>query len=205
MEKREDFVGKIVAKHPPRKKSSKPWVISGTPVHIKPPAKPKRKGTLSTDEQPNLIPRSFKLELPSGKINDVFIELKTLDVVRHRRTLFQSYFACSAFEFSLDDYIKKHGIVLPTDKNGHTIDKLQVRIQFARKHAKDSKLLTEKELHPFNVATGTASSVVAPDTLNAYVHSPWMNPDPQQLKLSWANLQLFLERVWTSKKISGHP
>ena len=203
LEKREEFVGEITAKHPPRKRTSKPWVISGTPVHLRATAKPRRKGTLSTEDQPNLIPKSFRMELPSGKINDVFTELKTLDVVRYRHAvsvLFRLF-----FEFTLDDYIKKHQIVLPTDKHGHTIDKLQVRLQFVKKHAKDSKLMTEKELQPLKVAIGSSSSILAPDTLNAYVHSVWMNPDPLLLKLTWANLQLFIERSWGSKNTAGHP
>ena len=193
--KRAVFIGSIVGRHPPKKKSKESWVISGTPVTVKKKvAKPAVRSTASTGEQLNLIPKSFKLELPAGKVNDIFIELKELDVTKRRHAvsvLFRVF-----IEFSLDAYIQKHGIQLPKDANGHVIDKLKIRLQHVAKHVKDSKLLNEKEMKPVNVAISSNDSLLAPDTLNAYVHGQWMNPDPLQLKLSWANIQLFLERLW---------
>lgn len=201
--KRNAFATSVISHHPKKKKADKPWVVVGKPTTIKfAPTKPAKGGssssTLSTDDQPNLIPKKFKLELPSGKINDIFTELKKLDVVNYRHAvsvLFRVF-----FELTLDAYITKHGIVLPTDGKGRTIDKLGVRLSKVVEHAKDVKLFTEKELKPINVAISDANSLIAPDTLNAYVHSLWLNPDPLQLKLTWNNVQLFLERLWNSKK-----
>ena len=196
-DKQIDFIGDIVENKSKKQRGGQRWEISGKPIHVKKPAKSRKvQATLSTEDQPNLIPRAFKLELPAGKINDIFVELKQLNVTTHRHAvsvLFRVF-----FEFSLDDYIKKHSIQLPTDKDGKTVDKLRVRLEYVKKHAKDSKLMTEKELQPFKVAIGSTDSLLSPDTLNAYVHSPWMNPDPLQLKLTWLNLQLCLERLWGS-------
>ena len=199
IEKREEFIEEVLEKHPKKKKAAEAWEISGTPVGAKKKALTvKPKSTPSTDDQQNLIPRRFKLELPSGKVNDVFIELKELDVTKKRHAvsvLFRVF-----VEFSLDDYIKKHGITLPLDKNGHVKDSLPVRLEHVKAHVKANKLLNEKELKPINVALADKASLISPDTLNAYVHSLWMNPDPLALKVSWGSLQLFLERLWTSKK-----
>lgn len=201
---REAFIHSIIAKHPKKKKADAPWVVSGKPVKatIK-TAKSKSKTTPSTDEQPNLIPKSFKLELPAGKINDIFVELKHLDVMRCRHAI--SVLFRVFFEFTLDDYIKKQGIQLPTDKNGYVSDKLSVRLDFVKKHVKSTKLLSEKEMKPVDVATANQHSLLSPETLNAYVHSPWMNPDPMQLKLTWAECQLFIERLWKSENKAGQP
>ena len=197
-EKREDFVGGIVAKHPKRKKAE-PWIISAKPTKVKAKAaKPKTKTTPSTADQPNLIPKAFKLELPSGKINDIFGELKQLDINRHRHAV--SVLLRVFIEFTLDDYVTKHGISLPVDKQGKPVTKLHTRFDYVTKHVKKTSLMTEKELKPIDVALGTQDSLLAPDTLHAYIHSPMMNPDPLQLKVSWNNIQLFIERLWTSEK-----
>ncbi|MGZ4973967.1 MAG: hypothetical protein ACXWDN_14495, partial [Limisphaerales bacterium] len=197
-EHRATFLEKVLPKHPKKKKSGSHWEVSGKPKPVSLKGKQaKTKTTPSTEDQVNLVPRKFKLELPAGKINDVFIELKELDVTKRRHAvsvLFRVF-----FEFTLDDYIKKHSIQLPVH-NGHVVDKLSTRLNHVVTHVKATKLLNEKELRPVSQAAGDNLSFLAPDTLNSYVHSPWMNPDPLQLKLSWANCQLFIERLWASKK-----
>jgi len=197
-EHRAVFLDKILPNHPKKKKVAQAWEISGTPKHAhKKTPKPKVKATPSTEDQQNLIPKKFKLELPAGKINDVFIELKELDVLRRRHAvsvLFRVF-----FEFSLDDYIGKHGIVLPKDNKGNTINTFLCRLNHVIEHVKNAGLLTDKELKPINVAKNDKHSFLSPETLNAYVHSAWMNPQPLDLKLSWAGIQLFLERLWGSK------
>lgn len=82
----------------------------------------------------------------------------------------------------------------------HVKDTLASRLTGVLAHVKNTKLISEKDLKPIYVAIGDKNSFLAPDTLNAYVHSPWMNPDAMQLKLSWANIQMIIERLWASKK-----
>lgn len=202
-QRREDFVDGIVKKYPARKRTT-PWVISAKPVKAKlKAAKGRSKGTPSTADRPNLIPRAFKLELPSGKINDIFIELKNLEITRHRYAV--SVLLRVFIDFTLDDYVSKRGITLPTDKRGHPITTLHARLDHVTKHVKSTKLMTEKELKPIDVAIGEKDSLLAPDTLHAYIHSLWMNPDPLQLKNSWNNIQLFIERLWAPKSNIGQP
>jgi len=197
-EKRETFAEYIVDVHPGAKKASNKWIVSGSPKVMPAAQKTTQSNTTpSTEDQVNLIPKHFKMELPAGKINDIFIELKKLDVVTYRHAvsvLFRVF-----FEFTLDEFIKKRNIQLPKDKQGHVNDKLSVRLGHVLKDVKATKLLSDKELKPVNVAVSDTDSLLAPDTLNSYVHSKWMNPDPLRLKLTWANVQLFVERLWTVK------
>lgn len=197
-EHRLTFLDKLLPKHPKKKKAASPWVVSAKPVDVQLKDKKKVKSTPTTEEQVNLIPRKFKLELPAGKINDIFVELKELDATRRRHAvsvLFRVF-----FDFTLDDYIAKHGIVLPKHKSGQIDDSMKTRFGRVIDHVNKTSLLSTKEMKPINVAYGNVNSFTAPDTLNAYVHSRWMNPNPLELKLSWANFQLFIERLWTSKK-----
>lgn len=204
-ERREAFAAEIVESHPGRKKSSSAWTISGsakqTSVKVKPAKIPTDKGTVSTEEQANLIPKKYRLDLPSGKINDIFIELKKLDVVAYRHSI--SVLFRVFIELTLDSYISKHSLSLPKDGRGNTIDKLSVRLSSVLDHVKETSLLTKKQLKPVEVAISDPNSLLATDTLNAYVHSPWMNPDPLQLKLGWVNIQPFIEALWKSESNPG--
>ncbi len=197
-DKRKIFAHEIGKAHPRAKKAASQWIISGTPKSVPPVSKgAKKKSTPSTDEQTNLVPKPYKLSLPAGKINDIFIELKRLDVVGHRHAvsvLFRVF-----LEITLDEFIKKRKIQLPKDKQGRLIEKLGVRLDRVLKEIQKTGLLSEKELKPINVAISNKDDLLAPDTLNAYVHSSLMNPDPLQLKLKWANVQLFIERLWGAK------
>jgi hypothetical protein len=198
-DEREEFITDVAAKHPKKKRGGGAWTVCGTPAKTTlKGVKPKTRGTPSTEEQPNLIPKKFKLQLPAGKINDIFVELKELDVTKRRHSvsiLFRVF-----FELTLDDYIKKHDIQLPPDKAGWVRDNMPVRLEAVKTHVQQTKLLSDKELKPIHVAISNKHSFLAPDTLSAYVHSPWMNPNPLDLKISWADIQLFVERLWTSTK-----
>ena len=197
-EKRLEFAEHYLAKHPKAKKAASSWQIAGVPQQSKKKTTtPSKKGTPSTDDQVNLIPRKFRLELPAGKINDIFIELKELDATKRRHAV--SVLVRVFFEFTLENYLQKHSITLPVDKNGNPKDSFINKLIVVKDHAVASKLMTKKELIPINTACHDADSFLAPSTLNAYVHSQWMNPDPTRLKLTWASFQLFIERLWTSK------
>ena len=203
-DEREEFISSIAEKHPKKKKTNQPWRISGAPAPVKKkPQTQRSKGTASTEEQPNLIPRKFKLELPAGKINDIFVEIKELDVTKRRHAvsvLFRVF-----FELTLDDYITKHGVTLSKDNKGNVKTFLLHKLNVVMEHAKASSLLSEKELKPISMAVGDRHSFLSPETLNAYVHSQWMNPEPLQLKITWANVQFFVERLWKSKATAGQP
>jgi hypothetical protein len=80
-DRREAFVTSLLDDHPVKKMAGTAWTVTGTPKAAPKLPKPSSKSgagksTDSTEDQPTLIPRKFKLELPSGKINDIFIELK---------------------------------------------------------------------------------------------------------------------------------
>ncbi|MEO7413590.1 MAG: hypothetical protein ABIZ81_09550 [Opitutaceae bacterium] len=203
-EHRNDFLDKVLPNHSKKKKADGAWEISGKPKAANVTAKkPKTKETPSTEEQLNLIPKKFKLELPAGKINDIFVELKELDVTKRRHAvsvLFRIF-----VELTLDNYIAKQGIPFKLDANGKPKDRLIDKLNLSVAHAQATAVLSDKELKPISVATSDKNSFLSPETLNAYVHSPWMNPEPLGLKLGWCNVQLFIERLWTSKVQGGHP
>jgi hypothetical protein len=200
-QERRAMFAKDVAADPKGKKPNKRWAVSGRPKDVDGRASSATKAkkvqtTPSTADQVNLISRSFKLELPAGKINDIFTELKKLDVTTYPHAvsvLFRVF-----LDLSLDNYIEKQGVQLP-ENNGRKDDRLKVRLQKVVDHVKHSDLLSAKQLQPLRVAMSNSNSLLATETLHAYVHSRWMHPDPLELKTSWLNTQAFLEKIWTTK------
>jgi hypothetical protein len=197
-EKRKAFVSDLVSDHTGKKKASKAWVVAGNPKAIpvasKPLKTPSVKGTPSTEDQPNLIPKKFKLELPAGKINDVFVELKKLDVVTHRHAvsvLFRVF-----YELSVDSFLKSQNSMPAHGRKDSLLDKLHLAIGLLE----SGSLMSKKELAGIKTELSDKNSLLSPVTLNAYVHSEWMNPDPLRLKITWNNAQLMIERVWQSIK-----
>ena len=193
-EKRKAFAEEVITTHPGARKAAKPWIVSES---TRAENRKKKKSTPSTHEQKNLIPRGFDMTLPAGKVNDVFIELKKLNVNLYRHAvsvLFRVF-----FEFTLDGYIKRKSIKLAEDKDGNVVDSLKMRYDRVIKHVKDAKLLTAEELKAVNVAMGGRDSWLSPNTMNSFVHSQQMNPDPQQLKAMWANIQPFITKLWEEK------
>lgn len=200
-EKRQVFVANLIADHPGKKKASEAWLVTGNPKAVsETPKSPKTsgvKGTPSTEDQPNLIPKKFKLELPAGKINDVFVELKKLDVVTHRHAvsvLFRVF-----YELSVDSFLKSQKAMPAAGKKDSLLDKLNLTIDLLE----NKGLMSKKELTSTKTELADKNSLLSPVTLNAYVHSQWMNPDPLRLKITWNNAQLMIERIWQSVKSAG--
>jgi hypothetical protein len=200
-EKRQAFVEGLLADHARGKKARNDWIIAGNPKAVSSsstsPKAPAVKGTPSTEDQLNLIPRKFKLELPSGKINDVFIELKKLDVVIHRHAvsvLFRVF-----YELTIDSFLKSQSSMPIQGKKDSLLDKLNLAIELLEKQ----NLMSKKELAVTKTELSDKNSLLSPVTLNAYVHSEWMNPDPLRLKITWNNAQLMIERIWESINKAG--
>lgn len=197
-DKRKLFVDNLISDHKGRKKSDSPWGVSGKPVSIPPIKAAKKttskKATKSTEEQANLIPKDFKLMLPSGKVNDIYVELKKLDVTTYRHSvsvLFRVF-----IELSIDEYINRNKVSLPSKKGGGVDDRLITKLKSVATSLETSGIMSKKELQPLNVAMSNQDSILSTRTLNDYVHSRWMHPEPMNLKTAWLNIQLFIERLW---------
>jgi hypothetical protein len=198
--KREAFTAEVVSSHPAMKAAKTPWAVAGTARSIAAAKQktPRVVSTPTTEDLPNVMPKSYRMELPHGKINDIFTELKRLDVIRARHAI--SVLLRVFIELSLHEYVKFHSVALPKDARGRPVDKMSVVLAHVVAHIKANSVMNAKEMKPIDVAIADANSVLAPDTLHAYVHSPLMNPDPLRLKYAWRDVQLFLERMWGSMK-----
>lgn len=190
---RQEFIDEVMVANGNKKKSKHSWTVSGAPTDIAPKSKPRQKTTakaeLTTDERKHLIPRKTKISVLAGKSANIFDELKHLNATEHRyavSVLFRVF-----VELSLDAFIKATGHTMPQQK-----DSLLHKFKYTIQYLEDNQRMTAKELAGIKTDMNDKNSLISPVTMNAYVHSEWMNPDPLRLKISWDNLQLFIENIW---------
>lgn len=195
-ENRAQFLESFVGKHPPAGKESSTYQVAGTPKKLSQKPKTVAKSTLSTREQPNLIPQKFKMELPAGKVNDIFVELKKLDIERNRHAI--SVLFRVFVEFSLEAFIEKHQIQGKINNDGTNKDSLHDKLNLVVKKVEELRLLKKDGLAPIGTAMANKESLLGTATLNAYVHSRWMDPNPFDLKTTWNSVERFLECIWKS-------
>lgn len=190
---RQEFVDDVLVAIGNKKKAKRPWTVSGSPTEIshkpKTPKKPPVKADPTTEERKSLIPRKTKISVVTGKSANIFDELKHLNATEHRyavSVLFRVF-----VELSLDAFIKATGHTMPANK-----DSLRHKFTYAIHHLESNQRMSAKELSAIKTDMADKNSLISPVTMNAYVHSEWMNPDPLRLKIAWDNLQVFIENIW---------
>lgn len=193
---REAFAEKLLGKFPKVKKTARPWVVEKDAKTIKAKAADQTKRvshSVSSKDRKTLLPRDFKLKLPQGKVNDVYHELRTLDVAKF--TNGASALLRIFFEFSVDRFMSDFGVTLKAGTKDTLFNKLKACVI----HIQTIQLMTAKELKGINTELSNKDSFISPETLNAYVHNPSFSASPDNLKLTWNRLQQLVAVLWTPK------
>ena len=208
-DQREQFIDKLVKKHPKPSKTVKNWAIksdqkvttSNTPNTS--PNTGATKPTPSSADRKQLIPKTCTIKIPDGKSNNIYHELKKLSLDGKDNysnavaVLFRVF-----IEFGLERYIKENSISLPSCvKNGktYTKDTLADKLNTAMGFMESNAAMTKKDLKPIRNAMSNPNSLISTETLNAYVHHASFNPKPLELKTSWDDMQAFITILWQPK------
>lgn len=144
----------------------------------------------STDRQ-TLIPTPFRISISQNRINLIYKELKKLSVDDFRNAvavLFRVF-----LELSVDHFI--------TDKKPKGIDlskqpALSKKLEVVSQYMEDNKLLTKNELKVIRTAASNKNSIFSADTFNSYIHNLNNIPVSNDLKISWDNIEKFIEKLW---------
>lgn len=136
-----------------------------------------------------IIPRGCVIRPTEARINDIYLELKDLrvDDLPNAGAIVLRVF----FELSIDSYIARHTLAGVAAQ-----DKLRKKLEAVRDDLKKQNKMTDKELKPINVALSNKDDLVSIDTLHAYVHNYQFTPKPDDLKITWDRLELFMKKVW---------
>ncbi len=158
----------------------------------------KRKDTIA-QEQPTtrtlFLPEDLTLSIPSERCNRIYAELKQMSHVTLPN-------ACSVLmrvflELSIDCFIETFGLL----RNGAVsaakgYGGLQQKANTVIQHLCDKKYLDAAKAKGIRTEINRDQSMFSIDTMNAYVHNVEFNPIPNELMLSWDNIQPFMIALW---------
>ncbi len=144
----------------------------------------------STDRQ-TLIPKAVRINITQKRINLIYKELRNLSVDEFRNAvavLFRVF-----LELSVDHFVtskKPKGIDLSKQPA------LYGKLKSVSQYMEDNKLLTKNELKAIRIAASNKNSIFSTDTFNSYVHNLDNIPVSNDLKISWDNMEKFIETLW---------
>ena len=150
-----------------------------------------------------LIPKHLKLRIPQARINRIYAELQRLNAEHYVNS-------CAVLlrvfvELSIDDYAQRHRLSLKLAPKPATRAMaapkprdmtLREKLKTVAALLEAKKACTKQELQGVRALISNRNHVLSIDTLNAYVHNKDYNPTPTDLKTSWDNIQVFIERLW---------
>lgn len=191
---RKDYVDSIVKSKLPdlTKKVSVSWQLSSNAAT--PSAKSKQR--VQSPHRSKLIPKACKLEISNAKVNDIYHELMAIDVKNKNAVavLFRVF-----VELSIDTYIEVHKITpaVSAQKSGWN---LQQKVFRVIEHLEVKKKADDSICKGIRSAVKDAHDVLGIDTLHSYVHNNKFSPKPENLIITWNNIESFMSILWENAK-----
>ena len=144
--------------------------------------------------QKGIWPRTFSLSIGVDRIDDIFKELKGLEIDKNKNAI--AVLMRIILEMSADEYMDNNQLdrkkgTAPHQRDKSIADKVsEVCGDLILKGAKKHKL------SPVTTSINNKASPLYHDLLNQYVHNAYHNPSPGELRSGATALRSFLENVW---------
>ncbi|RIK29009.1 MAG: hypothetical protein DCC56_14190 [Anaerolineae bacterium] len=143
----------------------------------------------SGKQRSNLIPRDYAISISQSKVNDIYHELRKLDIEEFTNAV--SVLLRVFLELSLDVYVDKHHIASSDNmtlakKIREVAAHLKVTGKINEQHVKSISHVIQKD----NLLASTLT------TLHQYVHNPYFSPGPSDLRATWNSLEFFITAMW---------
>jgi hypothetical protein len=183
---RQEYVERLVksgALPPSTMKPISPWDLPA--VYPRPTA---GRGRPPTKTRKSLIPSRCALRIPHVRIARICRELKLLDADQFTNSA--AVMLRVFLELSLDEYIRANKVSVPG--KGTLAQKLRAVADYLEK----TGLLDRAALKAVRVAASSRDALFSTDTLHAYVHNKDFAPKASDLKITWDNMQMFMEAIW---------
>jgi hypothetical protein len=154
-------------------------------------------------ERTTLIPKKLQINISQTRINRIYGELQKLNAESFRNS-------CAVLlrvfvELTVDDFAKRHRLSLkkrPKSRKGVPTQlkdmTLREKLTTVANHLEAKNICDKHELHGIRTLVSNRNHVLSIDTLNAYVHNKDYNPTATDLKTTWDNIQVFIERLWST-------
>lgn len=156
-------------------------------------AKPKTKKTVKPKPARTSVAASdAKINPTPQRLNSIYNELVTLNADQYPNAgsvLFRVF-----VELSVDDYIVRHSLMTEEVRRNSPLAK---RLKAVNAHLlAASAIPAQLNKTVDQIANSTHGLAAGLTTLNQYVHNSYSFPKPSELRLSWDELQPFLEAIW---------
>lgn len=151
----------------------------------------------SSKNRAMLIPKECKLSITdqnSHRINEIYLELKNVSVDNFPN-------ACAVMlrvfiELSMDSYLTRN-----LNWSDHQLANsfLSQKLTSVANDLETKGIMSTAELEPIRkAATGQTLLVASIKSMHAFVHNRFYSPIPSELKITWDDIQLFIEKVWSN-------
>lgn len=196
-EQRQAYLAKFAPEElpDPSTKLAAPARLADLPKGQTTPVSPKPKPKKTTKAKPprtSVAASDAKINPTPQRLNSIYNELVTLNADQYPNAgsvLYRVF-----VELSVDDYIVRHSLMSENDRRNQPLAK---RMKAVNDHLLNTAAIA-KQLHTVieQVANTTHGLAAGLSTLNQYVHNSYSFPKPSELRLSWDELQPFLEAIW---------
>jgi hypothetical protein len=195
-EHREDYMKEFGRASRPNQKTILPASVelrsigsSSSGGHQKGKKTKPRTGRVSARRR-TVAPGSLALKIGQARPKDIYRELQRLrveDFTNAGAVLLRVF-----LELTVDGYLKKRGISTKSQAN------LANKLQAVHDDLLGRAVMTNAELAPIRKAiSGNDLLAASIPLLNLYVHDSHLSPSPNDVRVSWDNLELFFTRTWT--------
>lgn len=177
--------------------TGKPWRLLSTSniddeekkVHTN--ASAAGRATSVSKSRKTLIPKSFIIKINDQRPNKIYHELKNINVGDFENSTAVTFRVF--IELSVDAFIEsKKGAIKGVKKMTAFKEKVQKTIDYFE----TANILNDHQLKGISVLINEPHGILSIDTFNAYVHNRTYSPKENDLKTSWDNIQLFIEKLW---------
>ncbi len=147
----------------------------------------------SPKERKQLIPKSCVLNINNPKVYAIYHELQRLDVNKFTNAVAVTFRVF--IELSLDCYIDSNKLTKGATSTKPN-RKLREKVSDVAQHLVNAKSADKEICKGISTAVQNKNDLLGIDTWHAYVHNPHYSPTPQNLLITWDNVQKFVEILW---------
>ncbi|MDY0035563.1 MAG: hypothetical protein RBS05_06600 [Zoogloea oleivorans] len=200
-EDREKYVAQLpMSARPNLERASEPWSIGDGPQQSKPANTASAEKVISKPSsrlRSSLIPPGFIASISSPRINDIYRELKRINVHTHPNA--SAVLLRILIELSIDELIESRTITVTTrsTKRPTLAEKINASIQWLR----DSRLLNKQAAEMVgklggNEDSDSNSAAASVTTLHAFMHNRHASPIPTELNAIWDGIEPFMSALF---------
>jgi hypothetical protein len=167
--------------------------------HSSPVARPPAGQSGSTSIRPSsqrqrsrVIPRACVLRIGSGRINNIYHELKNLDVDEFTNSA--SVILRVFIELSLDNFISRRKLMNDAEHKGASLAK-KLKESAADLRA-NGKLILQEERAVIRIADGVGPLAAATMNMHQFVHNEHVYPRPSELLTAWDEIEVLMRAIW---------